>query len=67
MADFQIEHTVENGYALGRPPGRELEEVDIVIEEAISLIPMAPRLYPEVYAWRITEALRSKGLLKETS
>lgn len=59
MSDYvQPEPTVENGYVLGRPEGRDVEELDRIIEEAIEKLPMAARLYPDVYAWRISEAVK---------
>lgn len=55
--DKAIEPTEANGYIFGRPAGRAVERLDNVIESAIQALPYATRLYPEVYAWRITEAV----------
>lgn len=58
----EAEPTVANGFVLGRPEGRDVEELDRIIEEAINEIPMATRLYPDVYAWRIAEAVKKNYL-----
>ena len=59
-------HRKIDGYALGSPDGSGDEEnpivrprkvLDDVIEKAISKLPAQTRLYPEVYAWKITEAV----------
>jgi hypothetical protein len=52
------EHTIANGFTHGRPAGREPEELDMVIERVIEKIPAATRLFPEIYAWKVTEAVK---------
>lgn len=49
--------TVANGYPLGRPSGRNVTLLDGVVEEAIEALPMEVRLYPDVYSWRVTDAV----------
>lgn len=51
------EPTKANGYPYGRPEGVEATELDRVIEKAIEKLPMELRLYPDVYAWRISAAV----------
>lgn len=58
-----MEPTKENGYPLGRPPGRESERADEVIFRAIEKLPYEVRLYPDVFAWRVTEALKDAGYI----
>jgi len=58
------EPTKANGFAHGRPEEREPHPLDMVIERAIAKIPAATRLYPDVYAWKITDAVL-KELAKE--
>ena len=55
MADREA--TVANGYPLGRPERRERKALDDVIQAAIEAVPMETRLYPDIYAWRITDAI----------
>ena len=50
-------HRQSSGYALGAPDGRTRLVLDDVIEDAISALPMPTRLYPEVFAHRITDML----------
>lgn len=61
-----IEPTEANGYHNGRPEGREVEPLDLIIAQVIESIPAATRLYPDIYAWKITDAvtqiLRSSSL-----
>jgi hypothetical protein len=51
------EATVANGYPLGRPESRERHPLDDVIRQAIEKMPMETRLYPDVYAWSVTDAV----------
>jgi hypothetical protein len=51
------EHTQANGFAHGRPEGREARPLDSVVEEAIASLPAATRLYPEIYSWMIVDAV----------
>lgn len=51
------EPTKANGYPYGRPEGVDATELDRVIERAIEKLPMELRLYPDVYAWRISAAV----------
>lgn len=51
------EPTKANGYPYGRPEGMEASELDRIIEKAIEKLPMELRLYPDVYAWRISAAV----------
>lgn len=55
----EIEPTLANGYADGRPPAREAHPLDRVIQEAISGLRHETRLYPDVYAWKVTDAVRA--------
>jgi hypothetical protein len=57
--DNAKEATVANGYPLGRPDDRPREPLDDVIREAIEQLPMEVRLYPDVYSWRVTDAVRA--------
>lgn len=60
-------HRKADKYELGTPDGNELESgeiesrdrlvLDDVIEKTIGKLPAAARLYPEVYAWRVSEAI----------
>lgn len=52
-----IEPTQVNGYEHGRPPGRETKPLDELIIQVIESLPHATRMYPDVYAWKITEAI----------
>lgn len=51
------EPTVANGYPLGRPENRPSHALDGVIRRAIEKIPMETRLYPDVYAWSVADAV----------
>lgn len=53
-----VEATVANGYPLGRPVDREADALDTVIRRAIEKLPMETRLYPDVYAWQVTDAVK---------
>lgn len=53
----QLEPTVENGYPMGRPPGRPRLVADDIVQAAIEALPMEVRLYPDIYAWRVVDAL----------
>lgn len=53
-----IEATVANGYPLGRPEHREPHPLDKVVRRAIEKLPMETRLYPDVYAWSVTDAVQ---------
>lgn len=57
MSDDSKAPTVTNGYPLGRPAGRNAFPLDRVVEEAIEKLPMETRLYPDVYSWRVTDAV----------
>lgn len=57
MSDDLKAPTVANGYPLGRPVGRSAFPLDRVVEEAIEKLPMETRLYPDVYSWRVTDAV----------
>lgn len=65
---MQDTHKRVDGYALGTPDGYAMREgdtpeirprrvLDDLIEDAIGRLPSATRLYPEVYAWRVSEAI----------
>lgn len=62
-----VEATVANGYPLGRPESRDPHPLDKVVRRAIEKLPMETRLYPDVYAWSVTDAVRraSKPLTDE--
>ena len=51
------EPTKANGFSYGRPENVERSELDLIIEKTIEELPMELRLYPDVYAWRITAAV----------
>lgn len=51
------EPTKANGYPLGRPENRPALPLDGIVEETISKLPMETRLYPDVYSWRVTDAV----------
>jgi len=53
----QYEPTQANGYPLGRPEGRDVHPMDLVIQKAIEELPAATRLYPDVFAWSVTDAV----------
>lgn len=53
-----VEPTVANGYPLGRPETRDAHPLDKVVRRAIEKLPMETRLYPDVYAWSVTDAVR---------
>lgn len=55
MADK--EPTKANGYPFGRPDDRDSHPLDEVIRDAIEALPMEVRLYPDIYAWRVTDAV----------
>lgn len=40
------------------------DEVAAAIEQAIDALPMERRLYPDIYAKDVANALREKGLVK---
>lgn len=76
LSDNKDTHRRVDGYALGSPDGDEIKgsddleirrrlELDDVIEKAIQKIPPAGKLYPEVYAWSVTDAVVSyfEGML----
>ena len=43
---------------LAPPDGRSTDELDMLIEGIIGAFPAANRLYPDLYAWVITDAIR---------
>ncbi len=57
MTDDSKAPTVANGFPLGRPAGRNAYPLDRVVEDAVSSLPMETRLYPDVYSWRVTDAV----------
>ena len=60
MSDHEesgFEAAQANGYPLGRPGDRARHPLDTVIEAAIAEIPAATRLYPDVFAWKVTDAV----------
>lgn len=50
--------TQANGYPKGRPDGRDAEDLDSVIQKAIERLPPELRLYPDIYAWSVTDAVK---------
>jgi hypothetical protein len=50
--------THARGFEHGRPDGRQVEPLDRVIEKVINKIPAATRLYPDVYSWKVAEAVK---------
>ncbi len=53
------EPTLANGFALGRPEGRSETELDRLIIAAIERLPAAARLYPEVWAWQVSDKVQA--------
>ena len=51
------EPTAANGYRYGRPETVEPHELDAVISRVIEKIDAEVRLYPDIYAWKIREAV----------
>lgn len=51
------EPTLANGFAHGRPEDRERLPLDLVIERVIAKIPASTRLYPDIYSWKVTDAI----------
>lgn len=51
------EPTVASGYPLGRPENRPSHALDSIIRRAIEKMPMETRLYPDVYAWSVADAV----------
>jgi len=51
------EPTAANGYLHGRPEDVEPHGLDRVISKAIEKLPAELRLYPDIYAWKIREAV----------
>jgi len=51
------EPTAANGYRHGRPEDVVLHELDAVIAAAIEKLPAETRLYPDIYAWKVREAV----------
>lgn len=49
---------LERGQQLGPPEDREPHPLDEVIESVISALRSETRMYPEAYAWIITDAIR---------
>lgn len=52
-------HKKGDDYFYGAPDDRLRLELDDEIEDLISSLPPATRIYPEVYAWKITEIVKS--------
>ncbi len=55
----KFEPTKANGFPQGRPDDVEPSELQRVIERTIESLPMELRLYPDVYGWRVSEAVRA--------
>lgn len=53
------EPTAANGYLHGRPEDVAPQELDRVIADAIEKLPAELRLYPDIYAWKITRAVQT--------
>ena len=49
--------TEANGYVYGRPEKREPHPLDAVIEKAFEKLPAHTRLYPDIYSWKLTDAV----------
>lgn len=60
-------HTVSQGYKQGSPVGRDRLVLDDVIEVALGRVDVAARLYPEVYAHIVAEAVLKYMDAVETS
>lgn len=52
------EPTAANGYRHGRPAEVAKHPLDAAIASAIEAIPAELRLYPDIYSWEITAAVR---------
>jgi len=53
----EIKPTKANGYFHGRPEDRNVLPLDELIEAIITSLPAETRLYPDVYSWKITDAI----------
>ena len=51
--------TRANGYKHGRPEGRDVKPADEIVRKVIEALPAETRLYPDVYAWQVTDALEA--------
>ena len=51
--------TRANGYKHGRPEGRDVKPADEIVRKVIEALPAEARLYPDVYAWQVTDALEA--------
>jgi hypothetical protein len=49
---------LERGDAIVPPLERVSDELDLVIERLIDALPPANRLYPDLYAWIVADAVR---------
>lgn len=49
--------TQADGFTHGRPADRLPHPLDEVVEAAIEKLPMEVRLYPDVFAWKVTDAV----------
>lgn len=59
-----VEPTLANGYHYGRPENREPHVLDGIIEKVIEDLPAQARLYPDIYSWKVTDAVMAA--LKES-
>lgn len=52
---------LERGDALAPPPEREADPLDDVVAGVITALQASTRLFPDSYAWIITDAVREQG------
>lgn len=50
---------LKNGERIGPPTDRVADDLDAVVEGVIDALKSEWRLYPDVYAWMITDAIRA--------
>lgn len=49
---------VKNGERIGPPAERATDDLDAVVEGVIDALKSEWRLYPDIYAWMIADAVR---------
>lgn len=51
---------LKNGERIGPPKDRAPDDLDAVVEGVIDALRSEWRLYPDTYAWMITDAIRAQ-------
>lgn len=59
--------TKAEGYALGRPNSRTSHYLDDVVSKAVDAVPAATRLYPDIYAWSVVDAVLNAITERQTA